>query len=255
MRRRDVDRLFEERAVERIGLVEDRKRRGARRRSARLRSRTRVPAMKPSTRIVSSRPLANRAHVLARQQRANARDSALELRRRVGAHHAAAARETERLDDAGERDARIAGARGCRLARLRRTTAPADPRAANAARALLVDARSRGLRRVATAARAPAAARAASTTGRSPTAITPSIGLRCARRRRSRAASSSSSWKRTAIAASRHGIVEMMAAIGREHQLDPQRARPRRRTSASDSRSWWRRSRLAFNHLSLIAHH
>ena len=133
--------------------------------------------MNPSIRIASVQAAADRAHVLARQQGTNARDGA------ARAPPACSARITPRLPE------RPSGftTQGYMT---RGSPASSSPRAgfekpwhretgaANAARAQILVRRSQprpvgGL----PGSRAPAATRAASTTGRSPTAITPSIGL------------------------------------------------------------------------------
>ncbi len=69
--------------------------------------------------------------------------------------------------------------------------------------------------------RRASATAAASVAGRSPTARTPSSGLASAKAAMASTASAGS-WKRTAIARSRHGSVELIAPVGRQLQLDPE---------------------------------
>ena len=175
-RRRHVDRLFEERAVERVGLVEDGE-------TARTRRATSIPSMaysrpgmNSSIRISCSLPV-RRARISGRASSAETRANAATQRlRRVDANHAAAARQRHRLDDRG---------------------IPRPPRQFDRigidGRRNVARGRQAGLRPAArgpaACARSPAprpadchgspsasATRAASTTGRSPTAITPSTG-------------------------------------------------------------------------------
>ena len=179
-RRRDVDRLLEERAVERIGLVEDRERRAARRGAAAPSTANSRPGMNPSTSAVVVRVVPLGANVRRPQQRAQPLERRHERRRIVGAHDAAAARQRDRLDDAGKRQLSRRARRSDRLVvrrRRRRTTAPAGPASRSRSRVrCLLRAIGRGRRRMPRQARAPAATRAAITVGRSPTARTPSIG-------------------------------------------------------------------------------
>ena len=90
----------------------------------------------------------------------------------------------------------------------------------------------------------PSRTRAAITVGRSPTARTPSIGLVRAPRSMIVAVDSDSSWNRIGIARSLPGIVEHVAAIGREDADRRRAARPPRRTRASGIRSWSRAAEL-----------
>ena len=100
-RRRDVDRLFEERAVERIGFVENREH--AQRAVVHQRF-DRVLASRnegfDERRVV--RVVAFRADVGRLYQRMQPFDGGGELAFVVGAHHATAAGQRHRLDDARE---------------------------------------------------------------------------------------------------------------------------------------------------------
>ena len=200
-RRRDVDRLLEERAVERIGLVEDRRRRCSAPAVSTPSTAYSRPGMKPSTSTSSSSRRACRRARPARASSARIRPSAATNSSTVvGANHAAAARQAGRLEHARERQARIARGIATRstpaaTTKCHGTIKPGRREARRAPRACR-----RWLRAASAdcrAARAAAAARAASTVGRSPTDNT--RGERAAPRPRARSPSSdaASSWKRT----------------------------------------------------------
>ena len=139
----------------------------------------------------------------------------------VGAHHAAAAGQRDRLDDARKRR-RGSSDRGS-VAERSIDAKPGHGQAGGAqplARQLLV-ARDRGRReRVPRQVRAPRTTRAAITVGRSPTASTPSIGCSTAALERSPRSTRASSWNRIGSAAVLPRILEHVAAIGGEHQID-----------------------------------
>ena len=195
--------------------------------------------MKPSIRIVSSRPL--------RIARTSLRDSSASSRARaassslgrVRADDAAAARQSHRLDDAREADAWDRAPRTLHRRRAH-VEEPGHRQAGGsqaAARQPLVRARGRRVRRIARKAERPRRARREDDR-------TIADGKHAVDRPRARRVHDRLQRRVFLVKAHRHGgvaprVVEAMTAIGGEDQVDPRSLGGIHQTSGAGSRSSW----------------
>ena len=187
--------------------------------------------MKASTRISSSRPARAARSPGARAARGCARSADSSSCWRVGADHAAAARQPQRLDHARKAHRRRRRARVGRRERVheeaRRRAGRRRPGRARDWRLSRWRARRR---RYASGARAPRRPAPRVTTGRSPTAITPSIGLRPRAVERS-PRPTPRSWNRTGT----RGPATDRRADGSDRSRTPARRRARAAASPNDA--------------------
>ena len=127
-RGREIDRLLEERTVQRIGLVEDRERRAALPAVSSPSSAYSRPGMNPSMTAVVCASFRSAQHVRLPHERPQPRERRDEPFGVVGPHHAAAARQRDRFEDTGIRQWQMADGGWLMVDRPReRTRVPGRP--------------------------------------------------------------------------------------------------------------------------------